>query len=338
MGFSQALNECTGNAVNCASKPFGIFAFQGERVFWLYLVSSFVIGAIVFFFARPEQGGSAEGREKASFKSFVKYAFPWSVYSHKSAIADYLFVWANRIIYPVAYAAYLTLANPISDTIQTGCKYLLGGFAFPEAQGIGLTIAFSLYIVVALDLSLFVAHYIQHKNRYLWEFHKVHHSAEVMTPLTVYRMHPIDDMITATASVFITGIASGIFTTIFPKGAATFSVAELNVFYFVFYLLGYNLRHTHIWLSYGAFWSKIFISPAQHQIHHSEDTKHYDKNFGFIFAFWDYFTGSLYIPKEKENLVFGIGPEKREYHGLFRLYFRPFQQFFKLLVSKPPKR
>ena len=29
-----------------------------------------------------------------------------------------------------------------------------------------------------------------------------------------------------------------------------------------------NLRHSHIWISFGRF-EKIFISPAQHQIHHS---------------------------------------------------------------------
>ena len=34
-------------------------------------------------------------------------------------------------------------------------------------------------------------HWLSHKVPLLWEFHKVHHNAEVLTPLTNFRLHPV---------------------------------------------------------------------------------------------------------------------------------------------------
>ena len=34
-----------------------------------------------------------------------------------------------------------------------------------------------------------------HRVPALWEFHKVHHSAEVLTPLTEWRQHPLELML-----------------------------------------------------------------------------------------------------------------------------------------------
>jgi sterol desaturase/sphingolipid hydroxylase (fatty acid hydroxylase superfamily) len=59
-----------------------------------------------------------------------------------------------------------------------------------------------------------------------------------------------------------------------------------------------NLRiffHSQFWISFGPVFNHIFISPAQHQIHHSVLPQHRDRNMGAIFAFWDYFFGRFYI-------------------------------------------
>ena len=98
----------------------------------------------------------------------------------------------------------------------------------------------------------------------------------------------------------------------------------INAGLLIFYVAGYNLRHSHIWLSYSPALSHLLISPAQHQIHHSLNPKHYDKNFGFIFAFWDWSAKTLYVPREREELSFGLsGGEHREFDGLIALYLRP---------------
>jgi hypothetical protein len=54
-----------------------------------------------------------------------------------------------------------------------------------------LTLATSLQ-VLAYELAYWFAHYCFHKVPALGEFHKVHHSAEVMTGLTELRQHPVE--------------------------------------------------------------------------------------------------------------------------------------------------
>ena len=43
-----------------------------------------------------------------------------------------------------------------------------------------------------------------------------------------------------------------------------------------------------------------------HQIHHSDNPVHYDKNYGVSLAIWDWIFGTLYIPARDETVQFGL--------------------------------
>ena len=99
----------------------------------------------------------------------------------------------------------------------------------------------------------------------------------------------------------------------------------VSVIQFVFFSFAFPLRHSHIWLSYGPVLSWIFISPAQHQIHHGTDPKHWDENFGFILIVWDAVFGALFVPKARETLRLGVpNADPRDFSSVPRLYFLPF--------------
>ncbi|MGI9367986.1 MAG: sterol desaturase family protein, partial [Ruegeria sp.] len=49
--------------------------------------------------------------------------------------------------------------------------------------GVAATVTFLLVFYLVVDFIWFYVHYLQHKIPVLWQFHKVHHSAEVMHPL-----------------------------------------------------------------------------------------------------------------------------------------------------------
>ena len=70
-------------------------------------------------------------------------------------------------------------------------------------------------------------------------------------------------------------------------------------------MTGSNLRHSHINIKYWKWLEYIFISPAQHQLHHSIAQEHYDKNFGAALAIWDWLFGSLHL-SEEEKATFKI--------------------------------
>ena len=145
---------------------------------------------------------------------------------------------------------------------------------------------FTLIFFVVEDLSRFLLHRAMHLIPFLWEYHKIHHSAEVLTPLTVHRVHPIEMCLYYVRGILVFGIVSGVFVYIFGNKLSALDILGVDALGFLFNMIAANLRHSHIWLSFGRL-EKIFISPAQHQIHHSSAVEHHDTNFGTCFALWD---------------------------------------------------
>jgi sterol desaturase/sphingolipid hydroxylase (fatty acid hydroxylase superfamily) len=144
-----------------------------------------------------------------------------------------------------------------------------------------------------------------------------------MQPLSNYREHPVDNLfysVVTSVGVVTAGAA-------FALGCEFKTVDRLgiNSFLFVFNFAGYNLRHSHIWLAWPGFAGYLLGSPAYHQIHHSYDECHINKNLGFLFSVWDWLHGSLYMPREHEDLHFGLGDgTEPEYSSVLRLDYLPF--------------
>ena len=62
-----------------------------------------------------------------------------------------------------------------------------------------------------------------------------------------------------------------------------------------------------MWIAFRGVLGRIFVSPAHHQVHHSANPKHFNKNFGSCHALWDWMFGTLYVPeKKREPLTFGF--------------------------------
>ena len=72
-----------------------------------------------------------------------------------------------------------------------------------------------------------------------------------------------------------------------------------------------------MWIPFTGLAGRILHSPAHHQLHHSDDPKHFGKNFGFALSLWDWAFGTLVIPaKTREPIVFGVGADT----ALFRSF------------------
>jgi sterol desaturase/sphingolipid hydroxylase (fatty acid hydroxylase superfamily) len=141
----------------------------------------------------------------------------------------------------------------------------------------------------------------------LWEFHKVHHTAEVLTPLTNFRVHPVYTWIFANILAFSAAVANGCGHYLFGDTAPQYALADTNIILVLFIHAYVHLQHSHMWIAFRGLAGRIFISPAHHQVHHSADPKHFNKNFGSCLALWDWMFGTLYVPeKEREPLKFGF--------------------------------
>ena len=197
-----------------------------------------------------------------------------------------------------------------------------------------LPILFTLTYFIFDDFTKYVIHALMHKIPVLWEIHKTHHSARTLTPLTVFRTHPIEGIIFILRSSFTQGIIIAIFYFIYGNNVNLITIVGANIFSFWFHLVGSNLRHSHIRINYWPWLEKILISPAQHQIHHSTKKNHFDKNFGVTFAIWDFFFGSLYISKKGEQFNFGISDKVlSNENNILYLYVSPFVGIYKIITN-----
>lgn len=298
-------------------------------MFLVYLGTSLLIATIIHM---REAAVGSEDRGPLAF------LFPKQVYSHPSAMVDYIYFFTNTILYAVIMAPLGALGPYISNSLSGFLHSISSPHVMTEISGLAATIAFTLVMSLLSDFGSFISHRWMHRNPLLWEFHKVHHSAEVLTPITVYRMHPLDDIITAGIIGGITGTCDALTRFYVAPGLSPYAIYGVGIITFLFFVSGYHLRHSHIWLSYGPFLSKILISPAQHQIHHSKAKRHWNTNYGFTFAIWDYLFGSLYIPKEREHIDFGIGNnEELDYRSTTNLYLLPFKKAFKIAKALPQR-
>jgi len=89
-----------------------------------------------------------------------------------------------------------------------------------------------------------------HRSPVLWQFHKVHHASEAMTPLAQFRHHPLEDVLGYTILPMLAGLATGIFS--YTTGGAIDSVTIPGLFLLkTLFALAQVLHHSQIWLSFG---------------------------------------------------------------------------------------
>src|SRR5438552_2428378 len=80
----------------------------------------------------------------------------------------------------------------------------------------------------------------------LWELHKVHHSANVLTPLTVFRIHPLDGLIFSNILAVSLSVTNGAANYLFGKPITLISIDDTNVILVLFVHIYVHLQHTHL--------------------------------------------------------------------------------------------
>lgn len=292
------------------------FANPQKRVYVGYLASALAIGLLTLIAV-----------QRVSLANAVRQLFSWRVWWSRSARADYLVMFVNQAVMlglGPRLLSKLAIATLLYDAMHIwfdGRSLILA-----DAPGWLVPALYTLTLFIFDDAAKYVLHRALHRIPALWAFHKVHHSAETLTPLTVYRTHPVEGVLFALRASVVQGSVIAIFFYFFGSQTDLVTVLGANAILFVFNAAGSNLRHSHVWLSYGPWIERVFISPAQHQIHHSIAHHHFDRNFGAVLAVWDWLGGSLVTAKGESVSGFGLGTESPTQHSLSSLYLSPFRE------------
>ena len=260
----------------------GPFAFPfdpAKRVFWGCLVSAAVLASL----AVSIQVGRFDVRAQ------VKALFDRGYWLHASSAVDVSLMFLNHCLRVLLLVPLL--GSHLAATLVVG-RFLqrnLGDAPELDLPWLAIATIYSAAIFLAQDLSRFLLHLAMHRCAPLWRFHRIHHSAPVLTPLTLFRVHPVEHVLYFLRSLAVFGLVSGAAIWLFGRNFAAFDILGVGLAGFLFNVAGANLRHSHVWLTFGRF-ERWFVSPAQHQLHHSREHGHC--NLGSALAVWDRLAGT----------------------------------------------
>jgi len=297
---------------------FGELFSSSKRIYWQYILASLFI-ALIYLLTLEKKVAKKERKINLSHK----------LWFHKSAILDYKYFLLSFLIKTILIVPLVISVNEITIFVYEFLTDYYGYVKIRYFSYFEVVILFTITLFVVSDFTRYWVHRFLHTIPILWEFHKVHHSARVLTPITFYRVHPIENLLFGFRYALSIGLVSGIFIYLFGAMISIYEIVGTNIVLYIFSMLGSNLRHSHIKLSYPQFLEKIFTSPFQHQLHHS--TKYYNKNYGGYLSIWDNIFGTLQLSKmvlhSKEKIRFGV--EIKDFQSLSNLLFVPFIKIYK---------
>lgn len=269
-------------------------------------------------------------RHPLRWRSIRRYLLPHRIFFHASAKLDYKCFFVTTVLRATVFSGMVISSGLMTSGIIAGLTMLFGASHPLPVPYWSVALLTTVVQVVLFDLGYWFAHRTMHEIPWLWEFHKPHHAAEVLTPITSARSHPVDELFHTNMIAVAIGAGNGFLIYLFGETAQPVNLLGLNVIFFVYFVSIFHLRHSHVWLPISGWLGYIIQSPAHHQIHHSVDPRHHGKNLGFCLSFWDWLFGTLYVPDKHEEIEFGIGHEGADFKTVADVLFRPFGNVLRL--------
>ena len=278
---------------------------------------------------------------RARVGRLVRALLSRKVLFHRSTVADLVYCAFSLAAFSAILGWAVVSTSWISDGVSALLTVVLGPRSQPRAPDVILNAVRTLALFIAYELGFFFDHTLKHRVPALWELHKAHHSAEVLTPLVNFRVHPLDSLILANNLALFIGMIGGAAQYALGRKAVSFTLFDTNVLMLLYIYLTAQLQHSQIWIPFKGVWGRVFMSPAHHQLHHSDDPAHFNCNMGASLAIWDWLAGSLYVPPAvSPRLTYGAAGHRHDPHGVMGLLFDPAVNFLAALPARfpPPAR
>lgn len=233
------------------------------------------------------------------------FSTPYRKYSHASL--NLFFTFTTALI-NLGLAGLLVATSFYVGSNEIGLIYL-----FEAPLWVKTIIA-----IVMLDfIGAWLIHWIEHKVKWMWLFHLIHHTDTHVDVTTGLRHHP----------------GESIFRMIFTIMAIAIVGAPIwmAILYQSLSALFTHFNHANISLpkKLDHVLSYVFVTPDMHKIHHHYTQPLSDTNFGNLFAFWDRMFGTFAKVDDARELKYGIDthmqPEENDRLG--NLLAIPFQKY-----------
>ncbi len=264
-------------------------------------------------------------KARPSARYLNRVLLPNGYLTSRSATLDWIMVLANHTVLPLMIG-FITIASPmISDLVSGGLNAVSSGPAMASAPDWMARIITTLMLFLAYEFGYFVDHTLSHRVPFLWEFHKVHHSAETLSPLTNFRVHPVDSFLFANIVAITMGFTGALCLWLFGAAAKPFALDGVNILMLAFMFTILHLQHAQLWIRLPGKLGHWLLSPAHHQLHHSTDPAHFNCNMGSTTTVFDRMFSSHILPQERPKaLRFGVDGLTEDPHGLRGAFITPF--------------
>ena len=267
------------------------------------------------------------------FKALLRFVFPRSVYGHVSARLDYKLYLLNMPLMALFFGSVIIGVDGTARVVGSGLDHLSGA-VLPVTAPWPVSVAIAVAMLLALDFGYWISHFALHRSPVLWQFHKLHHSAEVMTPATEFRQHPVELIFMPCVMSIASGLVLAVSLRTFGPAATRLGTIGFNVVLFVHLSTFHHLRHSHIVMPFTGVLGRLLHSPAHHLVHHSVEPAHHNRNMGYILSVWDWAFGTLHVPQPNQRLVLGIGPHEVAHRGMVDALVRPVRDAWQIASAR----
>ena len=278
--------------LNGAAAPVFYFTDVGSRLFWLHWVTAAVCTYVVL-----------KSYAAAERKGVVRHLGDRNYWFNRSTAKDYGLMCLNA---GLRTSLWLPLIGSQLVGTLAVARALRDNFGFLEPiiwDPVTLTVLYTFIYFLVDDFSRFALHLAMHRVPFLWRLHRTHHSATTLTPFTVFRVHPLESGIYFFRAFITFSLVTGVFVWLFGRHLSIIDVVGVNAIGFIANAAFANLRHSHVWVGFGRL-EHCFVSPAQHQLHHSLSTCR--GNYGSVLSLWDRLAGTLELSGKRRPLTFGL--------------------------------
>ncbi|MBC8156179.1 MAG: sterol desaturase family protein [Bacteroidetes bacterium] len=171
--------------------------------------------------------------------------------------------------------------------------------------------------LLLLDLmGAWLVHWTEHRVRWMWKFHLIHHTDTCVDTNTANRHHPGESVIRFAFTTLAVLVAGAPMWLVFLYQSLSVVLAQFN--------------HANIdlprWADRALNW--LLVTPNMHHVHHHRTQPLTDTNYGNIFSIWDRLFDT-YTEVDGRELMYGVDthPEPHEHSQMSNLLKIPFQPY-----------
>ncbi len=323
------MNEFLQDLLTSLLEPLGRLLMPSEPFSLLSLAAAFVVAGGFFLVRRPRSGNR-------STRGLLRRVLPRAIWRHPSTRLDLAMFVANILLWALIYGAAVVTSTVWRDFAFDGLTAVFGPGETRSFATWPVVALVTVIMLLAFDLGYWLGHWALHRVPALWEIHKVHHSAEVMTPFTEWRQNPLEDILLANTIALTLGVSYAATAYLLGPAAKQLTLFDANILVLTYFLSLHHLRHSHVWLPIGGVMGRILHSPAHHQIHHSIEPRHSGKNLSLFLSVWDWTFGTLSVPARGQRVRLGLGTGERNFTSVGDTYARPLVNAVRVLMRRPP--